>query len=337
VTPDDGDSARLLDLLAGKWRVQAVSTAAALGIADRLGDGPRTPSELAAAIDADPDGLTRLLRVLVGLELLTEDERGRFALTTFGAQLKQDAMGPLATFVGAPEQWDPWPRLRDTLVEGGVAFERTHGAGLYEKMRSDADAARRYDEAVDAFTRHEAAALLDAFDFSTASRVVDVGGGRGTLLCELLTRHAELHGVLCDLPPVIERAREARPESFGDRLAFAAGDFHETIPAGGDVYILKHVLHNWDDERAAALLRRCAEAMTPTGRILVIEGILLPAPHTDTTRLLDLEMLVLTGGRERRKPEWRRLFSNAGLAFEDARRLTPSSWLLVGSTQPART
>lgn len=324
-------AAALLDLLAGKWRAQAVSTAAALGLADRLGDEPRAAAALASEIGVDPDGLERLLRLLAGLGLLEEHPGSGFVLTELGAQLRGDALGPLAAFVGSPQQWDPWSRLRDALRRGGeVAFELTHGTDLYDHLARNDAAAELYDDAVDAFTRHEAAALAEAFDFGDVRCVVDVGGGRGTLVLHLLEKWPALRGVLFDLPPVIARNGPALTARVGDRLDLVGGSFRDTLPQGHDVYVLKHVLHNWDDDAATALLRRCADAMPPDGRVLAIEGILLPGNRADTTHLLDLEMLVLTGGRERRKPELRRLFAESGLKLERAIALTPMSHLLVG-------
>ncbi len=326
--PSEEAVRHLLDVLSGKCRAQVVSTAAALGIADRLAAGPRGAAGLAADLGVDADALERILRMLTGLGFLDEASDGSFALTENGAALRRDALGPLAEFVGAREQWDPWSRLRDALrIEGAVAYDLAHGEGLYRHLANDEEAARRYDEAVDAFTRQEARALCRHHDFASDRVVVDVGGGRGTLLLELLERWPHLNGVLLDLPHVAGRARAHLAR---DRIEVIGGSFLDSIPPGGDVYVLKHVLHNWDDDRARALLARCAAAMAPNGRVLVIEGILLPGNRPDMTRLLDLEMLVLTGGRERRKPELRRLFRDAGLVFEGATPLTEASYLIEG-------
>ncbi len=329
----DTDSAgRLLEILAGKCRAQAVSTAAALGLADRLAAGPRTATALAAELDCDAVALGRLLAVLADLGVCEESPASGFTLTPLGQQLRGDALGPLAAFLGAPEQWDPWSRLRDALrTGGGIAFERTFGKPLYAFLAADDDAARRYDAAIDAFTRHEMAALRPHIDLAGLGTLVDVGGGRGTLLCALLDQWPGLRGVLFDLPHVIARSGPHCASRHGPRIDAVAGSFLERVPAGGDAYLLQRVLHNWDDDDARTILQHCAAALAPGGRVLVIEGLLAPGAAVSATRCLDLDMLVLTNGRQRRKPEFRRLFREAGLTLERTVRLTSSSYLLVGS------
>lgn len=327
------DADLLLDLLGGKQRAQALSTAAALGIADRLAAAPDTAANLGAAIGCDTAGLDSLLRLLAGLGFLSNPEPDRYALTPLGRTLCSDALGPLAAFVGAPEQWDPWSRLRDSLRRPGAdttAFARTFGTDVYRHLAADADAARRYDHAIDAFTRHEARCLGDRLELQDARCVVDIGGGRGTLLRELLARWPHLRGVLFDLPHVVAAAAPSLEAALPGRISTAGGDFFAGVPAGGDVYLLKHVLHNWDDARAERLLGNCARAMAQGGRVVVIGALLSPDNRPDLARLLDLEMRVMTGGRERRKPELRRLFTSAGLTLQRLEPLTAASWLWVG-------
>lgn len=322
----------LLRILGGKYRVQALSTVAALGVPDALAEGSRDVEQLAAQLGCDAKELDRLLLFTAGLGFLERSAAGTYRLTDLGQELRSDALGPLAAFVGAPEQWDPWARLRETLRgEAKVTpFEATLGVDLYEYLEREPEAAARYDLAIDAFTGHEADALCHIFDFSGSKTLVDVGGGRGKLLHEVLRRFPELAGVLLDRPHVIERARDGLLAELSERVTFHGGDFFEDLPEGHDFYCLKHVLHNWDDERAARLLSRCAQAMSPDGRVLVIEAILSPDHRPDLARMLDLEMSVLTGGRARRKPEFRRLFKKAGLALESVQPVGPS-WLLVGA------
>ena len=324
----------LLDILGGKARVQAISTAAALGLADVLAKGPRTVPSLAQELGCREDVLATVLRMVAGLGFFSSPEPGLYALTERGHVLKRDQLGPLATFVGAPEQWDPWARLRDAAQGGDVAFVRTFGHGLYDHVAADDAAAARYDAAIDAFTRHEAESLCRTFDFAGAREVIDVGGGPGTLLLEVLRRNGHLRGTLFDLPHVAERALPRLRGELGDRVRTHGGDFFAAIPRG-DVLLLKHVLHNWDDERAASLLQRCAEALPAGGRLLVIETILAPDNRADLAAMLDLEMMVLLGGRERRKPELRRMLSACGLSLASMAPLVSGSWLLVAEKRAA--
>lgn len=339
--PDPSDPATsFMRRLAGKWVVQALATAAELGLAEAL-EQPKTLAELSTALECEPTALLRLMRVLAGEGLVTQDREDRYALTELGAQLRRDRLGTLARFVASPSQWTPWLELTYSVRTGRSAFERVHGRSLFEYLAEHPADARLYDDAVDAFTALQARELarLDVLD--GVSTLVDVGGGRGTLLLELLRLRPALRGILFDRPHVIEHARarlRAVEEGMAERCGFVSGDFFESVPAGADAYVLKHVLHNWDDERACALLRSCAVALAPGGRVLVVEGLLVPGDRPDVTRLLDLEMLVLTdGGRERSKPELRRLLTRAGLRLVSARSLREGAWLLVAEPRPAAT
>jgi ubiquinone/menaquinone biosynthesis C-methylase UbiE len=229
--------------------------------------------------------------------------------------------------------WDPWTHLHEAVRDGKAAFQHATGQGLFDYLEShDADA-DLYHRAVDAFTRREARALAREYDFSTVRNVADIGGGLGTLVFELLDQWEHLRGTLFDREHVIEQARERLISSeFSDRVDLVAGDFMQAVPEGRDAYVVKHVIHNWPDETAARILRNCAEAMNDGGKILVVEGILLPGNRKDGTRLLDLEMMVLCGeGRERTKQEFRQLFKEAGLKLERTVPLAGTTRLLIGS------
>jgi hypothetical protein len=321
--------AKLLDCLAGKWIAQAVSTAAKLGLADALRE-PMTIEALAGTMDCDAGALGRLVAVLVGEGLVAQDERrGLVSLTATGALLRRDELGALAEFVGSASQWTPWAQLHHAVRTGENAFERVHGEGLFEYLAQRPEEARLYDAAIDAFTAQQGRALAEAEVLDGVRSVVDVGGGRGTLLRELLVRRPGLRGVLFDRPDVVDAARE-RFAGLEDRCDFVGGDFFVDVPAGADAYVVKHVVHNWDDEHATALLQRCRDAMAPGGRVMVVEAVLLPGDRRDEARFLDLEMLVVTGGgKERTKPALRRLLAAAGLRLTATRRLAPQAWLLV--------
>lgn len=328
--PPDDPRTRLLELLGGRVRAQAVASAAALGLADQLVDGPRTAVDLAERTGCDADRLERLLRYLAALDVCTADPDGRFGLGELGRLLTDDALGPLAAFLGHPDQWDPWSRLPQALRgQAPSAFQATHGRPLYDQLAADPDADARYDRAMAAFTRGEALALAETADLSGVRRLVDLGAGSGLFLRTLLLRWPELEGVLADRPPVAEAALARAPAALAPRLSAWGGDFHREVPVDADAYLLAHVLHNWDDGAAADLLARCAAGLRPGGRVLIVETLLLPLAAADTARQLDLEMLVLTGGRERDKPSWRRLLARAGLALDGLQRLSDAGWLLT--------
>ena len=320
------DAEWLLHELGGMHRSQVLSTLAALGVPDKLkADGPTPRLDLMARVDSFQDGFESLLRAGVGLGVLREDPPDTFALTARGEQLCSDRLGAFASFLGSSTQWDPWSRLRDSLRddESRTAFEHAHRQPLYEWLAKHPAAAAEYDAAIDAFTRHEAEAIVAQLDVADARRIVDVGGGRGALLLAVLAKATAARGVLFDLPHVVDAARAELPE----RVEAVAGSFVSDVPAGGDVYLLKHVLHNWADGVAALILSRCKAAGADGGRIVVIDAVLSPDNRPDLARMLDLEMRVLCGGRERRRVELRRLFHGVGLQIEREHALPTGSWV----------
>lgn len=326
-------TAHVLKLLGGKWISAAIATAANLGVFDVLIEHPQPASSLAVALRCDTGMLTRLLGILESEGLLESDATGILSVTPLGAPLRSGVLGELAAFTGAPFSWDPWSRLPDAIRNGDTAFELHHGTGLFEYLERHPEHAEVYHRAVDAFTRLEAIALASSFDFSATRRIVDVGGGRGTLLVEVLKRHPHISGVLLERAAVADAARAVfERERLTERAEVRVGDFFESVPDGADVYVIKHVLHNWSDEHAVRILRNCASAVAPQGRVLVVEGIMLPPSYRDGTRLLDLEMMTLLGpGRERTKPEFRRLFAAAGLRLESSQELAGTTRLMIGA------
>ncbi|MFO0689799.1 MAG: methyltransferase [Myxococcota bacterium] len=333
----DAASRRVLELLAGKWLTAAICAAATLGIPEALEEEPKSCEALARAIGCEPSALARLLRVLAGESLVCEGADGRFELLPAGRLLRQDALGRLARYVGSPLGWDAWSDLVHSVRTGESAFAKRYGRPLFDHLDRHPDQAALYDAAIEAFAQREAVALAERFDFSDVRRVLDVGGGRGGLLVELLGRHPHLSGLLLERPTAVREARAAFARAgLAGRCEAVVGDFFEALPEGADLCIVKHIVHSWDDDTASALLARCARAVGPDGRVLVIEGILMRDGRRNLTNMLDLEMLVLCGpGRERTKPELRRLFARAGLSLVESRPLTESARLFV--TRPRAT
>jgi SAM-dependent methyltransferase len=321
---------RLLHLLGGKWLAAAISAAATLKIPEALAKSPMSLDDLASRVSCHPDSLLRLMRVLLGEGIVTLDADRAYTLTEMGQFLRPGELAELAMFVGSPFSWDPWSGLADSVRTGESAFTKHFGLPLFEYLDHHADQAQLYHAAIDGFTRREARALAEAFDFSEVTRISDVGGGRGTLLVEVLSHWKHLTGILLERPEAVDQARQAFAEAgLADRCEARVGDFFREVPTDADVCVLKHIIHSWDDDTAIELLRRCGAAVGPEGTLLVIEGFLVPDARRDQTNLFDLEMLVLCGpGKERRKPEMRRLFSAAGLRLARTIPLTPSVRML---------
>lgn len=314
-------AAAMLRMIAGAWVSQSLRVVAELGIADLLAEGPRPAEELAQLTGADPGALYRVLRALAAQEVFRE-EAGGFALTPLAECLRRNVPGSLAPFaimMGRAPVWRSWGEMEHSVRTGRPAFEHVFGAPLFDWYVDHPDDARAATAGLTSRSFAENRAVPAAYDFSGVTRVVDVGGGEGTLLRSLLEAHPALTGVLFEKPHVVEFARSAAagtPES--DRLELVAGDFFADVPPAGDVHILKKVLHDWDDEQATTILRHCREAMGVGDRLLVIEHVVLPGNEPSFAKLLDLLMLVFPGGRERTVEEHGGLMAAAGLTLTRA-------------------
>ncbi|GAA2845063.1 methyltransferase [Nonomuraea rubra] len=305
--------ARAAGLVTGAWVAQAVSTAAALSVPDELARGPRPVTELAVAVGADAGALYRLLRALSGVGVVEEGEDRVFALTELGELLTAGALGGFAVMLGAPFHRRAWTDLEHSVRTGESAFARLYGG--FEHFGDHPGDGEVLNAGMTAASNLLLAPAVLAYDFTPFGAIVDVGGGHGALLALALSGHPSGRGVLFDLPHVIATAgRPLREAGVAGRCELVAGDFFQRVPAG-DAYLLANIVHDWDDERAVAILSGCRAAMTDGGHVLLVEAV-LPAtrnePHPAT--LIDLEMLVMNrGGRQRTLGEHQRLLERAGL------------------------
>ncbi|WP_394833014.1 acetylserotonin O-methyltransferase [Pendulispora rubella] len=310
----------LMQLITGKWVSQAISVAAELGVADQLKDGARSSDELAAAVGANEDALYRLLRALTNVGLFQEDAARRFQLTELGQYLRRDVHGNLngyARFLGEEHMWNAWGQLRHSVRTGEPAFDHVYGEPIFDYVAKAPDVAAVFQDAMTSISGAAGRAIAAAYDFGSVRKLVDVGGGHGFLLATILAANPRLKGVVFDVPHVVEGARQLlRAENLGDRIEVVSGDFFDAVPQGGDAYIMKHIIHDWDDARSIAILRNCHRAMVPGGKLLVVDQV-VPAPNeVDFAKLMDLEMLALTpGGRERTADEFRKIFAAAGFTL----------------------
>jgi predicted O-methyltransferase YrrM len=310
-------------MLNGFRVTQALYVAARLGLADILKDGPQPAEALAATTGANPDALYRVLRALASLGVFAEDTAGRFTLTPLAELLQQDhphSLRPQAVFRG-DEPYRACGELFGSVMSGKNAFERVFGAPHFQYLAQHPAQNELFNQTMSASSRQVAMAIVGAYDFSSARTVVDIAGGQGVLIAAILRANPALHGVLFDQPHVVANARPIlEAAGVADRCELASGDFFASVPSG-DLYTLRHILHDWDDEHAIAILRSCAEAMPPGGRTLVIESVIEPGNDPSPAKFLDLMMFVMNGGRERTAEEYRRLFAAAGLRL---RRIIPT-------------
>jgi SAM-dependent methyltransferase len=310
----------LFRMITGFYISRAIHVVARLGIADRLNEGPRGADELAQATRTHAPSLKRVMRLLVSAGLFAEEADGRFALTPVGACLRAGVPGSMRAaallFGGITQQ--AWGDLLGSVETGEPAFRRVFGMDPFDYMAQHPDEAANFDAAMADFTKHIALAVAAAYDFSPFRRIVDVGGGNGALLAGILKANPKLTGVLFDLPQVADRAAAPMRElGLADRCEIVGGDFFEAVPAGGDAYLLKHVIHDWNDDRATAILKSCRRAMGAEAKLLIVEGVYPPRiDQSDESRGAasnDVNMLVCTGGRQRSEAEFRSLYEAAGL------------------------
>ncbi len=309
-------AAALLRLVNGFQVTQAIHVAAVLGIADLLRDGPRGSEDLAAATGAHAGALYRLLRALASVGVLREEAERHFALTPLGDCLRSDApepVGPWATMIGEEYYWQAWGHLLHSVRTGDNAFRHLQGTDVWTYRESHPQASAVFNRAMTGNAQRAAQAVLAAYDFGRFARVVDVGGGQGAFLGALLRQHPAPEGVLFDQPHVVAGAEGAlRAMEVGHRCQVVGGSFFEAVPEGGDAYVLKAILHDWEDEEALAILRVCRRALGPAGRVLVVEQVVGAPNDSPATKFSDLNMLVMPGGRERTRQEFAALFAAAG-------------------------
>ncbi|MEV8637648.1 methyltransferase [Streptosporangium sp. NPDC051023] len=313
--------AALLQVMLGYWVSQSLCVVAHLGVADVLRDGPRQVDEIAAQVGADPGPLYRVMRALATAEVFEEHEGRAFALTPVSEPLVSGLPGSvraLALWHGASWHWGPWGDLLETVRGGDPAFDRVHGCDQFAFFAKDPAAAEIYHDAMSEFSTTSnllAAATYDGFE--GIDTLVDVGGGRGEVLCGLLGMHGHLRGVLVDLPAVVEAARETiAAAGLEGRCEVVAGDYFATVPDGHAAYMLSMVVNDWDDEHATAILRTVRRAMREDSVLLLLQMVVPPADEPSFAKLMDLEMLVHTGGRERTEEEFRMLLEASGFELE---------------------
>ncbi len=322
------DFATVNALVGGHRISQAIYVAAELGVADHLTAGPRTAVDLAARVGADADALSRVLRFLTGLGLFEEVAPSTFALTAQGATLRSDVAGSLratARMVVSDYHWQSWGALLTAVRTGETAFQRVHGTGLFEYLAARPDAQRLFADAMTANTARAGTGIAASYDFSGIGTLADIGGGRGLLLATLLRAYPHLSGLLFDRAEVVaDAAATFAAEGVAARSTIVSGDFFTAVPAGADAYMLRHIIHDWNDADAIRILQTCRAALGPASRILMIERPLGDAHPRGLPQLhFDMEMLANLGGKERTHDEYRALLTAAGL-----RSRAPLRWVM---------
>jgi SAM-dependent methyltransferase len=316
---------RVSEMIHGYWLSQAIYVAAKLELADLLTSGPRPVGDLAKACGADRSCLYRLLRALASVEMFAQTESGAFANTPLSERLRSDlpdSQWALAVMAGE-ESYRAWGELLHTVRTGETAFDKAVGRPIFEHLSENPGQAAIFDRAMTGVHGRETEPMIDAYDFSAIGALCDIGGGNGGVLAAILTRHVQLKGILFDLPHVVERAeKNLAATGAADRCQVISGNFFDSIPAGADAYLMRHVLHDWDDDNAVLILQNCRQVLPPDGRVLVVESIVPAGNEPSFSKLLDLAMMALPGGQERTEDEYRELFETAGLTLHQ---VTPTT------------
>jgi len=318
-------SAHLMQMIFGFTVARALAVAAQFRIADYLKDGPKTADELAQFAGVHPRSLYRLLRALSGASVFSEDNAGRFSLTALSELLRSDhpqSLRGFAELMANTLNFQVWADLSYSVQTGNPAFPHQHNMLFFEWLEQNPAEARLFHAAMTSLSAGAVAAVVEAYDFSGIGKLVDVGGGHGLLIASILSKYPSMRGVVYDDPKVVEGAREVlQAHGVADRGELIGGDFFASVPAGGDAYILKHIIHDWNDDECATILGHCHRVMPAGGKVLIVEMV-IPEPNVPSIgKLLDLQMLVNLTGRERTAKEYGDLLSQVGF---DLQRIVPT-------------
>jgi hypothetical protein len=306
----------LTQMAFGALMTQALYVVAKLGVADLLAKKPRPVGQLAAETGTHEQALYRVLRSLSGAGVFSEVEPRVFGLTPIGEALRTDAPNSVrggAIFMGEEWHWSVWGRLLHSVRTGAPAWGHTHGAEVFDYFAVNPSQAEIFNRAMTDMSMATAPPVVEAYDFSGTNTLADIAGGHGYLLAQVLKANPGMRGVLFDVPPVVAGADTLlEAEGVADRVEKVSGDFFQAVPPGADAYMMKHIIHDWDDERCLRILRNIHAAMPAHGKVLIVETVVPEGDEPHYSKLLDLEMLVSPGGAERTAREYRELLAAAG-------------------------
>lgn len=322
----------IMNMALGYLVSRSLHVATELGIADLMKDGPQTVEALAARTGAQAESLRRLLRTLAAQGVFAEDEHERFINTPASALLQQHVMrdGVLlcGEVTGDGSWWNAVGALRHSVMTGEPAFQRQHGMGFFDYLSRHPECNVWFDRGMANFAAAENPAIAGAYDYDRFDQIVDVGGGQGGLLAEILRLHPTVRGMLFDLPQVISHPAYLSRASFPDRWTTVSGDFFQAVPTGADAYILKRILHDWSDDDCVRILRSCRAAMNNEARLLVVDAVVPTGNAPHPAKVMDILMMAFAAGRERTEQEFRNLFGQAGLQLRQIT-MTPSTLSII--------
>lgn len=330
----------LSNYVAGSYLTSRVVCAVAdLGVADHLATGPRTVGELASLTGANADALSRLLRAAASLGIFEQTTKGVYKTNAMGRYLETEREGSMrawARYVGMPWNQEIWMHFMDSLRTGQDVYSLHHGHRFFEHFSKNPEQGEMFDAGMRALSSLTDEPVAAAYPFGKVKRVLDVAGGLGGQLAAILRRHPNVEGTLFDQASVIAGAKalwERERSELLPRARLAEGNFFERVPDGADVYLLKSIIHDWEDEQAVRILSNCAKAMASGGRVVIAELVIPEGNGAHFGKLLDMAMLALTGGRERTEAEYASLFARAGLELERAVSTASPYSLVIGKAK----
>ena len=307
---------QMLQIMSGFWIARCTYILAKLGVADAIKDGPLTADQLAAENGAHGPSLFRVLRALAAVGIVTQDERNRFGATPLSDTLRSDVSGSLRAFAMTElgeEHYPAWGELLYSVQTGRIAFNKAFGEPVFDFFATHPENARIFNDAMSGMTAQANEALHAAYSFAGIKKILDGGGGHGGLITSILQKNPQMKGILFDSPQVIEGAEpKVAASDIADRCELVGGDFFQSVPPGADAIILKWIIHDWNDEQSVAILKNCHRALPADGKLILVEAVVPETSEMHFSKFIDLNMLVMTGGRERSENEYRRLYEDSG-------------------------
>jgi len=307
--------AGMLQLLSGVYIVGALSCLGRLGIPDLVEHGPKSADELAAQVGAEPQALYRLMRATACVGVLSEGPDGKFSETPLSAVLRSNANPSLRGFaIMHGREWHGlgWSQLDYCVRTGKQALDKVYGMPIFQYFEQHPEEAQFFNQAMSDLSTIDGPAVADAYSFGEIHSIVDVGGGHGFLLATILARNPHLKGTLYDIPHVVAGAKDGPLKPMMERCTLASGDMFSSVPAGADVYIMKHIIHDWPDELCIKILKGCRKGVNSGGKLLVVDNVIQPGNDFAPGKFLDIQMLIFPGGCERTEKQFRDLFAAAG-------------------------
>ena len=310
---------QMLQIISNFWTTRAVYVLAKLGIPDLLTSGPKSVQELAGSTGTHAPSLYRLLRALASAGMVRTEEDGRFGLTAMSELLVTDAPGSMRWLIVSElgqEHYPAWGNFMQSIKTGEIAFDNHFGMDIWQYFKQNPEDAALFNDSMSGMTAVVNEKITSLYDFSPFNKIVDVGGGHGALITAILKANPRAFGVLFDSEQVISGARpKLEAAGIADRCAAIAGNFFQSVPAGGDAYIMKWIIHDWDDEKATLILKNIRSQIPQNGRVIIVDAVVPEGDDSDFSKFFDLNMMVMTGGKERTAKEFDQLLSGAGFRF----------------------